>query len=218
MNLSPCSPNRKKFFLVQSQKPHHFSTMGAFQSSPQFSSSQSSSLSCSQSSSPSSPVSSLSSSNTWENSDTTCHQTGRCVDFISFDLHDREKFFEIVALTHEESDITPKLYFILLGDHSFAFCLSLETVALEIVPSFELKLDYSDPRYSIAFVTTGLLAKFVEIFNSIGETDCRTQDPVFSAQELFRNEGWEMFEPTQVHIEKIQKFFEERGVQDSVIQ
>ncbi len=153
-----------------------------------------------------------------KDSDATFHQRyNRCVSETLFDISERKKSFEIVAMNHVEKPT--KLYFVLLGDRSFGFCLSIDTDENgNARPSFDYELDYHDPRYILSFVTNGTLKQFVEIMNLTSHNgDTNFYDPDFYAKNLFRIDGWEILESNQDHVKRIQQFFELRGVENAEI-
>jgi len=129
-----------------------------------------------------------------------------------FDLGDIKKTYEIVAMIHPEDPGC--LYFVLLGDSCFGFCLTIDDDEEGLArPSFEYKLNYQDPRYYLSFITNGTLERFAEILNSTAEGQCVDRnDPVYNAKNLFRIEGWGVQNPNEEHVKKIEDFFRRRGI------
>lgn len=148
-------------------------------------------------------------------SDATVHQKyNRCVSMTQFNIEESKKTYEIVAMSHREKP--DKLYFILLGDTSFGFCLTIDHFQNDLGrPSFEYELDYKDPEYNLSFVTNGTLETFVEIMCTMVKGDGTTTvlNPDSYAKNLLRINEWKISEPNQEHIEKIKHFFGQRGVE-----
>jgi hypothetical protein len=133
-----------------------------------------------------------------------------------FDLVDIKKTYEIVAMIHPEEPCC--LYFVLLGDHCFGFCLKIDDDDEGIArPSFEYKLNYQDPRYNLSFITNGTLERFVEILNLMVEGKyVDRDDPIYNSKNLFRIEGWGVQSPIEDHVKKIEDFFKYRGIESQV--
>ena len=139
------------------------------------------------------------------------------VPMTLFDLGDRPKIYEIVAIIHPEKPGC--LYFVLLGDHCFGFCLTIDDDEEGLArPSFEYKLNYQDPRYFLSFITNGTLERFTEILNlTVDYKYVDHNDPVYNAKNLFRIEGWDVLNPNEEHVKKIEDFFKRRGIAPVVV-
>ena len=143
----------------------------------------------------------------------------RCVDLSQFDIEERNKTYDIVAMSHPEK--SDKVYFVLLGLNAFGFCLTIDIIKNGSGrPSFEYELDYNDPVYILSFVTNGTLETFVEIMHMMVKDGGITTviDPISHAKNLLRLNEWKISEPNQEHITKIEKFFNSRGVLNTEIE
>jgi len=153
-----------------------------------------------------------------KDSDAVVHQKfNRSVSETQFEVSEMKKSFDIVAMTHAEKPT--KLYFVLLGNSSHGFCLSIDIDESDKArQSFDCGLDYQDPKYTLSFVSNGTLGIFVGIINlTIGAGTTTVRDPNSYAKNLFRIERMQILEPNQDHIERIQQFFIERGVENAEI-
>jgi hypothetical protein len=136
-----------------------------------------------------------------------------------FDNEEKKETYEIVAMSHPMKP--DKLYFVCLGKHSFGFCLTIDLIQYDLGrPSFEYELDHKDPAYALSFATNGTLETFVEIMSTfVTDTGTTTvTDPISHAKNLLRINEWKVSEPKEEYIEKIEKFFQSRGVLNSEIE
>ncbi len=158
----------------------------------------------------------MGSSQSLESDETDQQKYNRCVSETQFNEEDRKKVYEIIAMSHPEKP--NKLYFILLGDQSFGFCLTIDvSLGRNNIgrPSFECELDYKDPAYNLSFVTSGTLETFVEIMCTIVKGDGTTTvlNPDSYAKNLLIINEWKISEPKQIHLFKIKHFFGQKGVE-----